>query len=71
MHRALTYTAKLRVSTHDRLHGCPACGLSRDRDWNAAMNILNRGLIVSPPSGGNTPSVAIYGKNGSDCYLSL
>jgi putative transposase len=27
-----------------REHSCPACGFTADRDWNAAYNILVRGL---------------------------
>jgi putative transposase len=28
----------------DRIHTCPHCGLVMDRDWNAALNILQRDL---------------------------
>ena len=27
-----------------REHSCPACGFTADRDWNAAWNILRRGI---------------------------
>ncbi|MFC6993244.1 RNA-guided endonuclease InsQ/TnpB family protein [Haladaptatus sp. GCM10025707] len=27
-----------------REHSCPACGFELDRDWNASLNVLNRGL---------------------------
>jgi putative transposase len=46
-----------------RLHECPKCGLSMDRDENAAINILNRalnevGLILSARGGlGDTQPV--------------
>ena len=30
-------------SLSDRIHNCPQCGLSMDRDWNAAINILRLG----------------------------
>ena len=33
---------KVRKKLGERLHDCPACGLSLDRDLNAARNILNR-----------------------------
>jgi putative transposase len=32
----------------DRVHRCPQCGLVLCRDHNAAINILNRGLGMSP-----------------------
>jgi putative transposase len=39
-----------------RLHECPKCGLSMDRDKNAAINILNRALnevgLISSARGG-------------------
>lgn len=45
----------------DRMHVCPRCGLSIDRDWNAAINILNQGLLVSPPTGGKrSPCGAVH-----------
>jgi putative transposase len=28
-----------------REHSCPSCGFERDRDWNAALNVLERGLM--------------------------
>jgi putative transposase len=31
-------------SLSDRVHNCPRCGLSMDRDWNAAINILRLGM---------------------------
>ena len=27
-----------------REHSCPSCGFTTDRDWNAAWNILSRGI---------------------------
>jgi putative transposase len=27
-----------------REHSCPSCGFELDRDWNAALNVLERGL---------------------------
>ena len=31
-------------SLNDRIHHCPECNCNLDRDVNAAINILNRGL---------------------------
>lgn len=33
----------------DRIYNCKSCGLSIDRDYNAAINILKRGLEQVPP----------------------
>ena len=63
--------ARVKKSLSDRLHVCPDCGLSIDRDWNAALNILSRGLTVSPPTGGTVPCGVIGAENGSACYFAL
>ena len=34
----------VKKALRDRVHSCPYCGLEVDRDVNAAINILNRGL---------------------------
>ncbi len=56
---------RVKKSLSDRQHDCPVCHLSIDRDWNAALNILKRGIETDLASGGNQtiPSVAIGGKN--------
>jgi transposase len=62
---------RVRKTLSDRRHACPECGLCIDRDWNVALNIVNRGLKDSPPSGGNIPSGTAGAENGGDCSLSL
>lgn len=63
--------ARVEKPLSDRLHVCPACELSLDRDWNASINVLNRGLGVRPPTGGKTPCGTTGPENGSGCYDSL
>lgn len=35
---------RVEKALSERVHSCPNCGLVIDRDWNAAINILSRGL---------------------------
>jgi len=42
----------VKKSLSDRIHTCPKCGLSIDRDVNAARNILQRGKNISAESAG-------------------
>ncbi|MEI8307471.1 MAG: transposase [Chloroflexales bacterium] len=45
-----SHCGKLVVKTlRDRTHSCPYCGLVMDRDKNAAINILQRGLQTLRP----------------------
>ena len=43
-----TECASCRIETRKPLwvreHSCPACGFELDRDWNASVNVLSRGL---------------------------
>ena len=49
----------VKKNLSDRIHSCPHCGLSIDRDVNAARNILQRGksLSVGTTGGANTPQL--------------
>ncbi|HEY7314387.1 MAG TPA: transposase [Gemmataceae bacterium] len=44
---------EVRKALSDRWHDCPHCGLSLDRDHNASLNILARGLARTEPVPGN------------------
>lgn len=37
----------VRKGLADRVHSCPECGLVLDRDHNAALNILHRGVVAA------------------------
>ena len=37
----------VRKKLSDRWHSCPHCGLELDRDHNAALNVLHRGVLVA------------------------
>jgi len=39
----------------ERVHSCPVCGLTCDRDYNAALNILARGTGHAPTSAEGRP----------------
>ena len=41
---ALGVILRLIKSLWVREHSCPSCGFELDRDWNAALNVLSRGL---------------------------
>jgi len=36
--------ARVEKTLKDRMHNCPSCQLSIDRDWNSALVLLSRGL---------------------------
>ena len=36
--------ARVEKTLKDRVHECPICQLSADRDWNSALVLLTRGL---------------------------
>ena len=36
--------AKLKLKLSDRIYHCNVCGLTIDRDLNAAINVLRRGM---------------------------
>ena len=48
--------AKEKLTLAIRQYRCEYCGFEADRDMNAAMNILQRGLGLSSKSGGNSPA---------------
>jgi len=47
---------KEKLTLAIRHYRCEYCGFEADRDMNAALNILQRGLGLSSKSGGNSPA---------------
>ena len=47
---------KEKLTLAIRHYRCEYCGYEADRDMNAALNILQRGLGLSSKSGGNSPA---------------
>ncbi|AFC98803.1 Transposase [Methanocella conradii HZ254] len=44
----------------DRVHDCPCCGVSLDRDFNSALNILKKGLeLLSGREGREPPGLPV------------
>ncbi len=67
----------VKKALSERVHRCPHCGVNLDRDWNAAINILNRvsrplGLTVSGCGGYSVTSPVKQQfsivRLGSPCY---
>ncbi|MCQ2071223.1 MAG: transposase [archaeon] len=42
--------AMVRKDLRERVHRCPKCGFTADRDFNASLNIRDRGLAGNPSS---------------------
>jgi putative transposase len=55
---ALPETPEQRKRLGDRVHCCPSCGYTTDRDRNAAQNILRLGRSRQASTWADTPSVA-------------
>jgi putative transposase len=55
---ALPETVEQRKRLSDRVHRCPSCGYTADRDVNAAQNILRLGRSLQAPTWSNGTSVA-------------
>ncbi len=47
-----------------RKHSCPSCGFTADRDWNAAWNILSRG--IKQLGAGRSESTSSESRSDSD-----
>ena len=54
-------TVKAKLSLSERVFTCEACGLSLDRDENAARNLARLALDVAQAREGATPLVAATG----------
>ena len=54
---------QVKKSLSTRTHKCPKCNHVQDRDWNAAINILNRALELIASTVGHTGTVHACGEN--------
>jgi putative transposase len=54
-------TVKAKLSLSERVFDCEACGLSLERDENAARNLARLALAVAQAKEGSTPLVAATG----------
>jgi putative transposase len=54
-------TVKAKLSLSQRVFTCEACGLSLDRDENAARNLASLALAVAQAKGSSSPFVAATG----------
>lgn len=55
-----------------REHSCPSCGFELDRDWNASLNVLSRGLQLGVVHSEETPvetATAVSTDGGSQAVV--
>ncbi len=58
----------MEKSLHERMHHCPNCGLTLDRDTNASINILNRATVGNTESNASgNDAISVIHERGSPC----
>ena len=61
--------AEVKKKLDVRIHMCPCCGLTVDRDVNAAINILHRGWTGHPvPAKDESPTAMIGGEARTETF---